>query len=286
MTRQLLIIFAAALGVIGTRHAAADVVTTLAGNGDDVVVRRGSATENDAFVRLKNQSGILENNINDRVALLKFDLTLLSPGITAATVRLQMPRGASNSFPLNTFDAGETLFLYGVPDLAAGEIFNPGTVTFANFPYTTGTTSGSGTRPVADTTGNNVNDTLLPLLGTYTFAAVSNAGVIVDFSGTPLVSFLTADTNGIATFALTVSMSNATKTPVFNSDTATTLVNGLPPILPSLLTNADAAAVPESSRALPSLICGAAAIYAWRQRTRWARLSDVSKLTEGRPPIR
>lgn len=270
MMRHLLMICAAALGAIGARHATADLVTTLDGSGDDVVVRRGSATENDAFLRLKNQSGNLENNNNDRVGLLKFDLTLLSPGITAATVRLQMPRGASNSFPLNTFDAGETLFLYGVPDGAAGENFNPATVTFANYPYTTGTTSGSGTRPVADTTGNNVNDTLIPLLGTYTFAAVSNAGDIVDFGGPTLQSFLAADTNGIATFVLTVSISNATKTPVFNSDTATTLVNGLPPILPTLLTNADAAAVPESSRAILALICGAIVTCCWRQRSRWA----------------
>jgi hypothetical protein len=221
-------------------------ITNVAGIGADVVLRRSSATENDGFLRIKNQSGDPENVNNDRVGLIKFDLSLLTESISQASVRFELPRGASNGFPNNTFDAGETLALYGIPDLAADENFNEATVTFANSPYTTGVGGSTNPRPVGDLTGNGVNDTLLVLLDTYTFDAVSDAGHIVDFWGTAVTNFLQADTNGAASFFLTVSQSNAGKTAVFISDTGT---GGTPP---TILTNADAI-VPEPATALLAL---------------------------------
>jgi hypothetical protein len=215
--------------------AGAEIINNVAGIGGDVVVQRNSATVNDLFLRIKNQSaeagGAGENN--DRVGLIKFDLSGLTEAVTDAIVRLELPRGASTGQSGNTFDAGETLFLYGIPDLAADEDFNEATVTFANSPYVTGNGSVTNPRPGTDMTANSVNDDLATLLDTHTFAAESDAGDLVDFRSAALTAFLQADTNDIATFILTVSQSNAAKTPVFNSDTGTG-ATGLPP---TLLTN-------------------------------------------------
>jgi hypothetical protein len=249
---------AAMAAVLLTGSARAEMISNLDGIGGDVVVRRSSATENDGFLRIKNQSGNAENSNNDRVGLIKFDLSGLTESITAAIVRLELPRGASTGQASNTFDAGETLYLYGIPDLAADENFNEGTVTFANSPYMTGTGSVTDPRPVTDLTGNNVNDDLATLLDTFTFAVQSDAGDLVDFRGTALRSFLQADTNDIATFILTVSQSNATKTPVFNSDTGT----GATGLKPTLLTNAD---VPEPVTTTMVALAGAC-LYMLRRR--------------------
>jgi hypothetical protein len=213
----------------------AETVTNVFGNGDDVVLRRLGATENDGFLRIKNQSGLTEDSGNDRIGLLKFDLSGLTEPITVGALQLQLPRGASNGFPNNTFNAGETLSLYGIPNLATDENFDEAAVTFANSPYTTGGGSVFGPRPAEDTTGNGVNDTLLTLLATYTFATTSNAGQLVNFQSPQLSSFLQADTNDIASFFLTVSQSDAFKTAVFTSDTGT---EGTP-IPPTLRTNTD-----------------------------------------------
>jgi hypothetical protein len=233
--------------------ASAEIITTVDGIGGDVVVQRNSATNNDGFLRIKNQSaesGLVGQN-NDRVGLLKFDLSSLTEAITAAAVRLELPRGASTGQAGNTFDAGETLYLYGIPDGASDENFNEGSVTFANSPYMTGSGSMTDPRPVTDLTANNVNDDLATLLDTYTFAVQSDAGDLVDFQSAALVSFLQADTNNTATFILTVSQSNATKTAVFVSDTGT---EGTP-LPPTLLTNSDAP-VPEPATATLLALAG------------------------------
>ena len=72
--------------------AGAEIVDNTAGIGGDVVVRRSGATETDGFLRIKNQSGDAETSYNDRVGLIKFDLSGLSDPITAAIVRLELPR--------------------------------------------------------------------------------------------------------------------------------------------------------------------------------------------------
>ena len=226
----------------------AESINNIAGIGGDVELRRLGTTVNDGFLRIKNQAGDLENSGNDRVGLIKFDLSLLTQPISQASVRVELPRGASTAQPLNTFDAGETLFLYGIPDLASGENFNEATVTFANSPYTTGTGGSVNPRPAADLTGNGVNDTLAVLLDTYTFAVQSDAGQLVDFWGSAVTDFLQADTNNIASFLLTVSQSNATKTAVIVSDTGT----GGTRLPPTLLTNGDAI-VPEPTTAFLAL---------------------------------
>ncbi|MCO6047121.1 PEP-CTERM sorting domain-containing protein [Aeoliella sp. ICT_H6.2] len=216
--------------------AGAETLTNIAGTGGDVVVRRNNNTENDGFLRIKNQGGDGEASGNDRIGLLKFDLSGLSESITAGGVQLELPRGESTGQAVNTFDAGDILYLYGVPDLGADENFDEASVTFASFPYLTGDGSVTTVRPETDLTGNGVNDDLVPLLDTFTFSEQSDAGDLVTFTGGSLTSFLQADTNDIATFILTVSQTqDVFKTAVFVSDTGT---EGTP-LPPTLLTNGD-----------------------------------------------
>lgn len=205
-------------------HAA--TVNNSQGAGGNVVLRRGSASEpvpadTGEFLRIKFQSGTAENNNTDRLGLLKFDLTSLpAEPITVASLRIHLPRGASSGQPNNRFDAGETLYLYGVPNGAAGEDFSldPLQTLFVDNPYVTGTGSVSNPRPAIDLTANGVNDDLLPLLATYTFANNSDAGDFVNFHSNELTSFLQADSNKIATFMLTMrTIQDFAKTPVISA---------------------------------------------------------------------
>jgi hypothetical protein len=224
----------------------AEMLPNTFGNGGDVVVRRNnSGRENDGFLRIKTQSGDTETNGNDRIGLLKFDLTALTEPVTNAAVRLELPRGQATGHPNNTFDPGETLYLYGIPDAATGEDFDEATINFASSPYLTGAGSATNPRPITDATANGVNDDLAVLLDTYTFTATSDAGELVDFQSAALTTYLQADTNGIASFILTVSQGTVAKTGVFVSDTGT---EGTP-LPPTLLTNADAP-VPEPAAAV------------------------------------
>lgn len=222
MRRQLLGIVALALM---TQSSQAATVTNAQGSGGNVVVRRNSAseptpTDTGEFLRLKYQSGSTENNNTDRIGLFKFDLNLLpAEPITVASLRIHLPRGASSSQPNNRFDAGEILYLYGIPNGAAGENFSldPLQTLFVDNPYLTGTGSVTNPRPATDLTVNGVNDDLLPLLATYTFEKNSDAGEFVNFHSNELTSFLQADSNKTASFVLTMkTIQDFNKTPVIS----------------------------------------------------------------------
>jgi hypothetical protein len=226
---------AAAAIALSVNAAVAETRNTSFGNGDDVVLRRGIAnpTDNGALLIVKNQSGDAENVNNDRVALIKLDLSGLAP-IGESVLRFQTVRATPAT---NTFAAGETLMLYGIKENAAFENFDPATVTWAGIPYMTGTDSAALRQP-ADTSSNNVNDTLadISLLSSFTFSTASTAGTIVDFSSLALTSFLQTDVNDVATFIVTALQTNAGNTSVLsNSDTGTE--GGFPP--PTLRTNTD-----------------------------------------------
>lgn len=209
-----------------TQSSQAATVTNAQGAGGNVVLRRNSASEpapadTGEFLRIKFQSGAAENNNTDRIGLLKFDLNALpAEPITVASLRIHLPRGASSAQPNNRFDAGETLYLYGVPNGASGENFSldPLQTLFVDNPYLTGTGSVTNPRPVTDLTVNGINDDLLPLLATYTFEKNSDAGDFVNFHSSELASFLQADANKIATFMLTMrTIQDFNKTPVISA---------------------------------------------------------------------
>ncbi len=223
--------------------SSAATVNNSQGAGGNVVIRRNSVsepvpTDTGEFLRLKFHSGTAENNNNDRIGLLKFDLTSLpAEPINVATLRIHLPRGASSGQTNNRFDAGETLYLYGLPNGAAGENFSldPLQTLFVDNPYVTGAGSVSNPRPATDLTVNGVNDDLLPLLATYTFATNSDAGDFVNFQSNELTSFLQADSNDIATFMLTMrTIQDNAKTPVISAALAAD-----PNHRPTLRTNTD-----------------------------------------------
>ncbi|QDV71936.1 PEP-CTERM sorting domain-containing protein [Botrimarina mediterranea] len=213
----------------------AEVTNNVFGVGGDVVLRRNNTIENDGFLRIKTQSGDTETSGNDRIGLLKFDLSGLTEGVSESILRLELPRGVSSGHPSNNFDAGDQLFLYGIPNGGAEENFDEATVSFATFPYFTGGGSVVDPRPASDTTANGINDEVAILLDTFLFDEPSDAFDLVNFQSPELTAFLQADTNDIATFILGVSQTDPFKTAVFVSDTGT---EGTP-LPPTLLTNDD-----------------------------------------------
>lgn len=261
------------LGVMSGPTATAAILYNSQGAGGDLMVQRNgaSAQRADGLLLIKIQSTDAENNGNDRLGLLKFDLTQLpAESIAAASVRINLPRGAATSQPNNAFAAGDSLYLYGVPDGSAGENFTLDTsTTFANYPNFTGVGSIANPRPAADLTANGVNDSLVPLLATYTFAATSDAGQFVDFHSSALTSFLQADANGIATFILTngkQTINSGSKTPTVTSGQGDKATNN-PIWRPALLTNADAV-VPEPTSIAMLLLGGGCASVLPRRNSR------------------
>lgn len=258
------------LGAMSASSATAAILYNSQGAGGDLMVQRNSASAQrpDGLVLIKIQSGDAENNNNDRLGLLKFDLTQLpAESIATASIRISLPRGAATAQPNNAFAVGDSLYLYGVPNGSAGENFTLDTsTTFANFPYFTGPGSVANPRPVTDLTANGVNDSLVPLLATHTFTSASDAGQFVDFHSSALTSFLQADSNGIATFILTTggqTLNPATKTPTITSGQGDLATNN-PTWRPALLTNADAVVPEPTSIAL--LLLGATGASVSRRR--------------------
>lgn len=192
-------------------HAApVTIFTTTDGNGDsiagaDTFVTRNSVANASADSNLAVVNRAAADNNADRVSFVRFDSTGLTPAnVTAATLRLTLGANAS--------PAGLVLQIFGIPDAATNENFDASTVTFANSGYTTGTGS-----PIAnDATDNTVLDSVLTLLGTIATPTISTT---YTFSSPELLSFLQADTNGIASFVLTTTTitSGGTSTPVFVS---------------------------------------------------------------------
>ncbi len=257
--------------LISAPSASGVILYNSQGAGGDLMVQRNnvSAQRADGLLLIKIQSGDAENNGNDRLGLIKFDLTQLpAESISAASVRISLPRGAATGQPNNAFAAGDSLYLYGVPDGSAGEDFAlDTTTTFANYPHFTGVGSVANPRPASDLTANGVNDDLTPLLATYTFEAASDAGQFVDFHSSALTSFLQADSNGIATFILATggqTINPATKTPTVASGQGDVATNN-PTWRPALLTNSDAV-VPEPT-SIAMLLSGASCAVALRRRS-------------------
>lgn len=258
------------LGTISASSATAAILYNSQGAGGDLMVQRNSASAQraDGLLLIKIQSGDAENNNNDRIGLLKFDLTQLpAESIAAASVRINLPRGVATGQPNNAFAAGDSLYLYGVPNGSAGENFILDTsTTFSNHPNLTGVGSVTNPRPGTDLTPNGVNDDLVPLLATYTFASQSDAGQFVDFHSSTLTSFLQADTNGIATFILTKggqTLNFAAKTPTITSGQGS-LATSNPTWRPALLTNSDAV-VPEPTSIAMLLLGGTCASMSRRR---------------------
>jgi hypothetical protein len=211
----------------------------------------GAYNTNAALIA-KNGDAATAGSNTDRITFLRFATAGLEP-VTAASVTLAVH---NNSVP-----AGFQVLLYGVPDGAANENFDEGTITFANSGYTTNASNN-------DATDNNVLDALLTPLGSYTFptaipqgAAGTSPGTITfSDAGGALTSFLDADTNGVATFILTTPTITVSNTVAFYSRDNTSSQ-----AVPTLATNADAVAVPEPAGAAVVGLLGAAGLLRRRR---------------------
>jgi hypothetical protein len=238
------------------------IITTGDGAGSDLQLRRNNnATESDIYLRITNKplSGNTENNTGgDRIAVLNFDLSLLAIPVTSAALSLTTDLGASNQF-----QPGETLYLYGIPDGGPDENYT--STSFTEFDYSTGVNGAVNPRPVDDLTPNHVNDNLAQLLSTITFADATVAGQPIVFQSAQLTAFLASDTNGMASFILTVSQVGSSFTPVIASNEN---ANQAPP---TLLLN-EHAPVPEPASALLGL--GLAALLG-RRACRGPRRRDL-----------
>ena len=250
---------AAVAGALGSAAAYGAVITVVA----DTTLQRGAAAN--ASNVGTNQALIVKNGdatdsaTTDRVTALRFDTSALA-GTATAAASLSL-----TVFP-NAVPAGFTVQLYGIPDASASENFGETTLTFANSGFVTnpGTTAAA---TASDGTDNNVLDSALVSLGTFTFPAALGAAAtggnngVITFNTPALASFIAADTNGVASFVLTTPTVNTAQTVAFYSKD-----NAVGQAFPTLATNADAVAVPEPATA--AVVAAAAAATGRRRRPR------------------
>lgn len=216
----------ASLALTASASAATIDLTTATGAGADTTVRRNSTANfsNDTTIAIKKQ-GEGENDNNDRIGLLKFDTSSLISASPIASVTLNLMSGGTTSTGNsgNSFLAGHVVNLYGIPDGHAQENFNPATLTFSAFEFTTGT-NGHHARPAADVVINGIDDTLAILLGRFQFPASPQyqpTGTPFSFSTVPLTQFIAGDSNGIVSFILATPTSGPGQVPAIHSAQST-----------------------------------------------------------------
>ncbi|MBX3435640.1 MAG: hypothetical protein KF847_20170 [Pirellulales bacterium] len=224
----------------------AAVITTLNEGDDWTIVRSGVTTENRILV--KNTAGASNN---DRIGVAQFSGYSLGP-VTVASVRFDLERTAG----VNNFVAGESISLWGVPDL------NPNENITQSVTWSTLTTNGIILGDASDGTNNNVMDSALAFLGSITFTG-NTSGDMIDFFGSAVTAFVQADTNNLMTFLLTAEGdTNVNNTPLFyNEDSAFIATE----FYPSVMTNEDAV-IPEPASLGLAAITFATAMMCRRRR--------------------
>lgn len=218
----------AAAAVLGCALPVRAAIITVATDGPDADSLGGA----DTFVQRNNAASLAtdpslavvnraaSDNNSDRVSFVRFDTSGLTPAdLTAASLRLTL---GANAVPTNF-----VVQVFGIPDLATNENFDPTTLTFANSGYTTG----SSTSIANDSTDNSVLDSSLTLLGSF---AAPTINTTYTFTSDDLLAFLQADTNGTAAFVLTTLTITAggTSTPVFlSSDNPSATADTVPALI-------------------------------------------------------
>ncbi|MDB5325672.1 MAG: hypothetical protein JWM57_1241 [Phycisphaerales bacterium] len=232
-------LLATSIGHAATITIATDGTDADALGGADTFVTRNSVASAATDGNLAVVNRAATDNNADRVPFLRFDTSgALSGGpLTVASLRLTLGANAS--------PAGLVVQIYGIPDAALNENFDATTITFANSGYTTG----SGSVIANDATDNSVLDSSLTLLGTL---AAPTINTTYTFSSADLLTFLNADTNGIASFVLatTVITAGGTSTPVFaSSDSVAFTADQLPALIVDV-------PEPTAVAALGAIACG------------------------------
>lgn len=260
-----------ALGLLTMTSAAMAgtiTITTETGSGADTTLRRNSTVKAgaDTTVAIKKQ-GEGEDSGNDRIGLLKFDTASLAGAgaITAATLHLQSGGTTSTGNSGNSFLGGHVVHLYGIPDGHAEENWDPATLTYASFDFTTGLNAHHARNPL-DVAINGIDDTMAILLGQFTFPSTPQyqpAGTPLTFASVPLAQFLATNSNGIVSFILASMTDGPGQAPVVHSAQSTTLGATIPTLVIETASGTEPV-VPEPSTAaaLAALAAGAG----WRRR--------------------
>lgn len=168
------------------------VVTTEDGLGADTFVTSTAPTTNyggEEHVTVKNDSGTGKLH---RKSYVRFDLSGVREQLTGATLELTFYFASVNSPCSSDFD------IYGLVDLHPGEMWDESAVAWNTAPANTG----GGTGLVADEVTH---------LGTLTLPICDlDVGDLITFTTPELVSFLDADTDGLATLIIVRKQANLT----------------------------------------------------------------------------
>ncbi|QTN33102.1 PEP-CTERM sorting domain-containing protein [Akkermansiaceae bacterium] len=172
----------AALGFVAVAlaHAGFASAATTVNAAQDFTVRRNTGTATVEGGLHAKQSA---TNSTDRYLMLRFDSSIFGAGVTAVTFHI-----TANPDTVTQFQGTYDYRIYGIPDLTAND----------ELAAESGYDPNSGA--VFDNSADMVDDTKLTLLGDVTGV---NAGDTINFSNSNLLSFLQADTNGVATLVFT-----------------------------------------------------------------------------------
>jgi len=189
--------------------AAGAIITPGTGtNGADTYVQNGSTSNFSAGADLVVKNTGDPAGTTNRKAYLRFDTaTLPTPGtigLATLTLGVSVNNGGGSGLPTTT-PQNFIFSIFGLNDGATagggklGEDWDPTTITYANAPANDITGGGSVLTGSGTTDGGQA-----VLLGTFNVTEFQPSGTIVTaISGTPLINFLNANTDGRATFIVT-----------------------------------------------------------------------------------
>ncbi|MEM6561039.1 MAG: DNRLRE domain-containing protein [Planctomycetota bacterium] len=150
---------------------------------------RGGTSNNTNFGAIANVQVKPGNNLAfNRRGYVRFDVSSLSAGVTAATLTIE---GSFDNGDVN----GAPLTIWGLNDGNAGENWDESAITWSNAPANVNTASGPG-----------VNAAEATLLGSYADGSDVPSGggpATFTFDDVALTNFLNADTDGFVTLIFT-----------------------------------------------------------------------------------
>lgn len=197
-------------------EAQGGTITTADGAGEDFSIRSNNAARrNDAALVVKN----IDGTDLDRVTFLQFDLTGIDTKLNGELSISTRASGANQLF------AGETLTLYGIPDLSANEDVLAASWTWDDSPFIDATEENVAGE-------DNVDASAATLLQSVTLGADTTGGSTLTFNSAAVNSFVAADTNNVLSFIVSLVQPTSTgNTPAFESDDAVA-----PGVAPTLTT--------------------------------------------------
>jgi hypothetical protein len=182
------------------------------------VIDSGAGAGADAYVQLNSTSNFGSGDVvvkwdggntgtTNRKGYIRFDLSTLSEPVTSAALELRVALNNGGGTPQDTNPQTYTLAIYGLNDGATagggflGEDWGETAINWNNAPANI--VSGTGAGNAVRTGTGTADGGQATLLGSFTILNSPVGTEVVALSGTNLVNFLNADTNGLATFIVT-----------------------------------------------------------------------------------